>query len=143
MSFFDSLRQSANEMATEAQKMVHIQRLQITVSNLHRERDQATLSVGRKAVEKLRSGSLQDEELGGLAQQVFDLDARIASTEEQIRRLKVESAEAQGSPQSEPGEPAAEPGPQQDAEPSARFCPNCGARARDEAIFCTSCGTRL
>lgn len=134
MSFFDSIRQSANEMAAEAQKLVTAQRMQLNLTNLRRERDQSIKRLGEKTYQRVQDGAIQDTELSGLIREVADLDTRIIALEEEIRRVRV-----QGGEPAEPQTNTSGGGP----EPQARFCPNCGMRAKDDAVFCISCGSRL
>lgn len=133
MRFIDSARKSATDAASEAQKRVQVQRRRWAISNLGKERDAAALAVGNRTVEKVRDGSLQDDELAGLARTVTDADTRIEEAQAELEGIRAGKAE-QSEDATISGEEAA-------ASPTiGAVCSNCGAVLPRGAQACISCG---
>ncbi len=134
MNILDSLRQSATDAATEAQRLVRAQRQQLHVTALKRDRDRAALALGNRAVEKLKAGTLQDPELMSLLQPVLDLEARVGEAERELESLKQKERTEAGTPSgagAQTAQPEAEPSAEE-AAASEQAAPSAGGTTTPE-----------
>lgn len=92
MRFFDSLRQGASDAAFEAQKLVRVQKQQLALSALNKERDTAVLALGNRAAEKARAGELEDGDLMQLARAVLDIETRVQDAEAELEGIRAEES---------------------------------------------------
>lgn len=139
MSFFESLRKTASNATFEAQKLVRVQRQQLSIANLRKERDRDAMELGNSVVEKARNQQLQDPELQQLAQAVLEMDERIRSEEAELESIRAE----QPPEESEPTQSSSMQASTEEESATASVCATCGAPLQPGATFCTSCGTRV
>ena len=121
MSILDRFTKGVGEAADrakfEADKALRVRRLNSEVEKLQGEVSQATVAVGKKAIE-LRPAGLE-----GLIEQVEKLEAQLATKKEELAQAKAEEF--------------VEP------EPTSKFCPSCGTELQPGAKFCPSCGEKI
>ncbi len=147
MSFLDRVGKAISETAAKAKQeldqMARINRIKGEIRDLEKKIEDfrtqiraAQLQAGEKALEMLRSGVLQSDELQPFADEIARLEQEIAACQEEIAQKEkaIEAIKAE----------SAAPAPAAPAEPKGqRFCPQCGAPATPGAAFCSKCGTKL
>jgi len=121
MSILDRFTKGVGEAADrakfEADKALRVRRIKSEVEKLEEQAQQATLAVGKKAVE-LRPAGL--EELIG---SVESLQVQLEAKREELAKVQAEEF--------------VEP------EATAKFCPSCGTELQAGAKFCPSCGEKV
>lgn len=121
MSILDRFTKGVGEAADrakfEADKALRVRRIKSEVEKLEEQVEQATLAVGKKAVELHPAGL---EELIG---QVENLQVQLEAKKEELAKAQAEEFV--------------------EAEPTAKFCPSCGTELQPGTKFCPSCGEKI
>ncbi len=161
MKLWSSVRQQANKLAFEADRMMRIKKEESAIDDARKQISNVTTSIGQVALGLFRAGSLDVPQVAALVKQIDEIEATIAQRQQAIDDIKAEAAPAaEGkeapaaeAPQAplEPAQRAAAVAPVEEQaapeaeEPAApgRKCPNCGADAPETGAFCPECGARL
>jgi sRNA-binding protein len=167
-----SVKDGAEKVSFEAQKLVRVQREEAVVTDLNNKIQGKTMDVGRLALQLQRTGALNEPAVAALAQEISAMEAQIQAQQEKIVAIKAEqwqpgeeaapAATPAAAPQPEPAVvtpvTAEPPGvsavapvvPPTEAEAEAPApaadtirCPNCQTEVRSTAAFCPECGTKL
>lgn len=160
MAFFDDLKQKvmsgSKQVADKAKEMADITKLRGQIASEKSKIKEAYAVLG----ELYYNSHSQDPESEDFAAQVAVISTSkeaIAAFEEEIERIKAESATAaEPASVSEEGveknvvetetvenEAAAEEEKAEEKAPEKKFCSNCGASVSTDASFCSTCGTPI
>ncbi len=145
MSFLDRVGKAISETAARARQeldqMARINRIRGEIRDIEKKvkdfQEQiraAQFRAGERALEMLRSGTLQSAELQPFADEIARIEQEIAACQEEIAR-KEAAIEAIKAEAPAPAQPAPQEG--------QRFCPQCGVPAMPGAAFCAQCGAKL
>ncbi len=137
MGFIDKLQDSFST-ASAATKIKSQQ------SSLRKERKGKLQMIGEQAVNAFRSGTLSQEELRSLCEEVAGIDGQIVQLEEELQATKAQTQKpaGAGAPPSEGQQGPAGAPPAPPAAGQAN-CPQCGAAVSANAKFCPGCGSDL
>jgi chromosome segregation ATPase len=160
MSFLDRVTKAVGDAVDRGRKevdqFVQIQRINGQIADLEgtikqcRERiEEATLKIGRMAVEMLRAGKIASPEMQALLDEITriergigEAECQIAGKQAEIEQIRAE-ASTEKSPEASPDQPQPDdPSPVPTA-PTTRACPQCGTQAAGSGSFCSQCGARL
>jgi len=168
MGFLDKVTKAVGDVVDkgkkEADQFMRVQRIKGEIGDMEKriaeyqgQIVQAKAKAGEEAIARLRAGTLAMTDLQPFADQVIDLEQKIAAEQEaiagkrdDIEQIKAEddepkpaagvAAPAAAGPPPLPGVEAAAPPPV--PAPGGKFCPQCGAKATGGA-FCGECGAKL
>jgi hypothetical protein len=169
MGFLDKVTKAVGDVVDkgkkEADQFMRIQRIKGEIGEMEKriadhqgQIVQAKAKAGEEAIARLRAGTLTMADLQPFADQVIDLEQKIAADQEaiagkrdDIEQIKAEdddpkpaaavaAAPAPAGPPPLPVTAAAAPPPVPAA--GGKFCPQCGAKATGGA-FCGECGAKL
>jgi len=160
MSFLDRVTKAVGDAVDRGKKevdqFVQIQRINGQIADLEgtikqcRERiEEATLKIGKIAVEMLRAGNLASPEMQALLDEITRIERGVGEAECQIagKKAEIEQIRAEASTEKSPEASAAQPQPEAPypvpTAPPTRACPQCGAEAGETGSFCSQCGARL
>jgi len=157
MSFLDRMAKAVTEAVDRGKKevdeFVRIQKINGEIGDVQKKIKEfqtqiqaIKVQIGEKAVEMMRAGELENEDLQAMMDQIAEIEqqiveqqAVIADKRAEIEKIKEETeaakaaAEAQATPEAAP----------EAAEPEAgNFCAQCGAAVAEGAAFCAQCGAK-
>jgi len=115
--FTNGVGEAADRAKFEADKALRVRRIKSEVEKLEEQVQEATVAVGKKAVE-LRPAGLE-----GLIDQVEKLQVQLEAKKEELAKAQTDEF--------------VEP------EPTAKFCPSCGTELQPGTKFCPSCGEKI
>ena len=139
MSFLDRMAKAVTEAVDRGKKevdeFVRIQKINGEIGDVQKKIKEfqtqiqaIKVQIGEKAVEMMRAGELENEDLQAMMDQI----AEIEKIKEETEAAKA-AAEAQATPEAAP----------EAAEPEAgNFCAQCGAAVAEGAAFCAQCGAK-
>jgi hypothetical protein len=154
-----SVKDGAEKVSFEAQKLVRVQREEAVVSDLNSKIQTKTMEIGQLALQLQRSGALADPAVAALAEEISAMEAQVQQQQEKVSAIKAEQWQATEEPVAAAVPPVA-PMPSAPVETSAGeppippvapaapatdtvTCPNCHTEVRSTVTFCAECGTRL
>jgi hypothetical protein len=137
---FDSMRQTRDRAALEADKMIRIRREQGAIDQLRRDITTVETELSKAALGAYRAGELTHPAVVLICQQIDALEAQIGQRTARIEQIRLEQI-ATAPPQ--PGRSCQRCGTEVPI--SAAFCPGCGAPAPKLAPVerCVKCGGQL
>ena len=115
--FTKGVSEAADRAKFETDKALHVRRLNSEVAKLEGEIGQATMALGKKAIE-LRPAGLEE-----WIEQAEKLEVQLAAKKEELEKARAEEY--------------VEP------ESKAKFCPKCGIELPEGTKFCSSCGEKI
>jgi len=156
MKLWGSVRQQAGKLAFEADKLVRIRREESAINEVQGQITAQYTELGKAVLELFRSGAVSHPQIASFAEQVAQLQARVAQIEQTLAAIRAEEYVEPAAPEDyaapPPGAaPAYQPGSIQPvgsaSEPAPAVekttCPSCGAQVTAGSAFCPECGTRM
>lgn len=156
MKLWGSVRQQAGKLAFEADKLVRIRREEGTLNEVHAQITAQCTELGKAVLGLYYSGAVSHPQIAGFAEQVGQLQARVAQLEQSIAAIRAEeyvdttvpegyTAPPPGAvPVYQPGsiQPVGSAGEPQPVEEKVT-CPSCGAQVSAKSAFCAECGAKM
>ena len=137
MGFIDKLQEGISS-ASAATKIKSQQ------NSLKKERKGKLQMIGEQAVNVFRSGTLAQEELRSLCEEVAGIDSLIAKLEEELQATKAQTQQPAGAGVPPPGgQPGSVEAPSTPPAAGQANCPQCGGAVSANAKFCPGCGSGL
>ncbi len=155
MSILDRVTKAVGDAVDRGKKevdqFVRIQKINGQIGDLEKSIEgskgqiqQAKLKIGEMAIEMMRAGTLNSQEMKEVLDQIAGFEQQIAARETEIvqKRAEIESIRSEEK-MSKPPQTGADAPPIPSPPPGAsRFCPHCGVPAGSGA-FCAQCGSKL
>ncbi len=156
MGFLDNLKgtlsQGADRVKFETEKLQSTGRLRNEVGDLQQQIATNFGQMGQRAYELHSQGQITAPEIGSLAQIINDLQARLASTQQELERVQGEQFEP--APPAQPVYPPQQPyaaatpphgvpTPPEAVDGGMYACPSCGFKLPMGSAFCPECGARI
>jgi predicted amidophosphoribosyltransferase len=139
-TLLDSMRQTRDKTALEADKMIRIRREQGAIDQLRRDIAATEVELSKAALAAYRAGELTHPTVVQICQQIDALETQISQREARIEQIRQEQI---ATPPPQPGRACSRCGTEVPA--AAAFCPGCGAPAPKVAPIelCARCGVQL
>jgi hypothetical protein len=109
MSFFDKLKNAAEQIADSGTKQVEILKLQSQLGHTETELERIYAEAGKRARQMYRSKLLLDAEMDGIMKRIDEQEAHIDDLRRQVQDVQRGEAPASPAPAAAPSAPAAAP----------------------------------